>query len=372
MDTKKKYKVIFHGNLPPPYIGPNVATEIIVNSKLKDEFELIHHDLTDPRDIGTLGKLDFMNFYLAFKHYAQLFFMCIKHKPDLVYVPAGQTTVGYGRDAGFILIAKLFGIKVLTHLRGGYFKNWYNESGKLTKAFVRFVHKKVDGQIVLGNNLRPLFNWLIPDSKIYVIPNGGTFKVKHDVRNHEKVTVLFLGNYIKTKGVLEVLYASEEVCKKFPNVQFAFAGEWRDEETKTAFNDFVSKHPELPIINHGTVKGEQKFNILNDADIFVFPSYYRNEGHPWVIVEAMAAGLPVISTDHAAISESVIEGVNGYLVEKKSVEQVADRIMKLAADKNLRDKMGSESRRLYLENLTEEKMVERMGKVWRSVIENNV
>ena len=85
------------------------------------------------------------------------------------------------------------------------------------------------------------------------------------------------------------------------------------------FENFLQQHPELPVINHGPVKGDKKFSILNEADIFVFPTYYRNEGHPWVTVEAMAAGLPVISTDHAAISESVHDGKNGYLVEKKNL-----------------------------------------------------
>lgn len=369
MKKNGKYTVIFLGKLPPPYIGPSVACEILINSKLKEEFNLVHLDLSDPRDINTLAKMDFTNFYLAFKQYAQLFWYCIKHKPDLVYVPAGQTNVGYTRDAGYILIAKLFGVKVLTHLRGGYFLNWYNESGKAMKSFIRFIHKKVNGQIVLGNNLRPLFNWIVPDNKIFVIPNGGNFPVIYDARNHDKVTVLFLGNYVKTKGVLEALYAAPDVYAAHKNVVFAFAGEWRDEEAKKLFEEFVQKHPELPVVNYGPVKGQQKFDIFSKADIFVFPTYYRNEGHPWVTVEAMAAGLPVISTDHAAISESVHDGKNGYLVEKKNVQQLADKIKILVADKALRDKMGAESRRIYLDNLTEEKMIERMGNAFRKTIE---
>ena len=62
---RTRYRVLFLGKLPPPYIGPSVATQLILNSRLKDEFELIHLDLSDPRDIDTLGKIDFMNIYLA-------------------------------------------------------------------------------------------------------------------------------------------------------------------------------------------------------------------------------------------------------------------------------------------------------------------
>jgi len=366
----KKYTVVFLGKLPPPYIGPATACEIIINSKIKDDYRLIHLDLSDHRDINTLAKVDFMNNYLAIKQYVMLVWYIIRYWPDLVYVPAGQTNIGYTRDAGYILIAKFFGRKVLTHLRGGYFKSWYDESGPKMQWFIRCIHKKVNGQIVLGNNLRPIFNWLLPDSKIYVVPNGGTFNVNYSARNHDKIRVLYLGNFIKTKGVLEVLYSAPEVCKKYKNVEYVFAGELLEPEIKNIFDSFKKEHPELPINIVGTVKGEAKIKVLNEADIFVFPTYYRNEGHPWVIVEAMAAGLPVISCNHAAISESVIEGVNGYLVEKQNVQQVVEKIDILASDKALRDKMGAESRRLYLENFTEEKMIERLSGVFKKVIES--
>ena len=363
-----KQKVLFLGKLPPPYIGPAVACEIILNSKLKEKYQLIHLDTSDHRDINTLNRIDFMNVFLALKQYAQMIRLLIRHRPNLVYIPAGQTNIGYLRDSGYILLAKIFGRKVLTHLRGGYFKHWYDESGSLLKSYIRFVHKKVDGQIVLGNNLRYLFNWLIPDEKIYVVPNGGNFPGGDHITRHDTITVLFLGNYIKSKGVLEALYSSAITCKQNSRIRYSFAGEWRDAEAENLFKEFMAAHPELPITNHGPVKGDAKFNLLRDSDIFVFPTYYRNEGHPWVIVEAMAAGLPVISTNHAAISESVIDGENGFLVEKKNTEQLADRILKLASDADLRRTMGDKSRQLYLENFTEEKMAERMGNVFEKVI----
>ena len=114
-------QIIFLGKLPPPYIGPSVACEIIINSKLKDEFHLIHLDTSDHRDINTLGKIDVGNIYYALKQYAMLIKYLFKYREAIVYVPAGQTTVGYIRDAVFIVIAKLFNRKVVTHLRGGNF-----------------------------------------------------------------------------------------------------------------------------------------------------------------------------------------------------------------------------------------------------------
>ena len=247
MKTEKK-KIIFLGKLPPPYIGPAVATKIILNSRLKEDFDLIHLDLSDHRDINTLAKIDFTNIYLAFKHYFCLAILIIKEKPDLVYIPAGQTTIGYLRDAGFILISKFFRKKVLCHLRGGNFLNWYGSTSKLTKWIVRTVHSKVDGQIVLGNNLRQLFNWILPEEKIFVIPNGGTYSIAkrtQEKQNKKVLNILYLGNFVATKGVLDVLKAVSLVAKVHPDVKFLFAGTWTKESTKVEFDKIASQYSDL-------------------------------------------------------------------------------------------------------------------------------
>jgi glycosyltransferase involved in cell wall biosynthesis len=360
-----KTTILFLGKLPPPYIGPSVACQIILNSKLKDEFNLIHVDLSDHRDISTLGKIDFGNFYLAFKQYADLWKKLKQHPDAMMYIPAGQTTVGYIRDAVFIVIAKLFKRKVISHLRGGNFLNWYNKAPWFARWTVRKVHSRVDAQIVLGHNLRNLFNWLIPDKYIYVIPNGGNYTIPKVQKAGNKIRILYLGNLIGTKGVLETLYSTEYLKDKKETFEIIFAGSWRDDETKKAFLQYKASHPELPITLAGTVSGNAKFELLASSDIFVFPTYYPNEGHPWVIVEAMAAGLPVITTDHAAISESVKDHVNGFLVEKKNAAAVAEKIRYLIEHPEERMEMGRKSREMYEKGFTQDIMIERMAQVFR-------
>ena len=362
------------GKLPPPYIGPAVAAQIILNSRLKEEFQLIHLDLSDHRDVNTLSKIDFVNIYLAFKQYTQLVVLILKHKPDMVYIPAGQTTIGYLRDAVFILLSKLFRRRVLCHLRGGNFLSWYNASSRVTQWVVRIVHRRVDGQIVLGSNLRQLFSWILPEDKIFVVPNGGNYTIANEARQEntnpdtDRCNVLFLGNFIGSKGVLDVLKASRIVNETYPKARFRFAGSWRDSETRTEFNRFMSENPHLAVDVLGPVTGDDKYKLLASSDLFVFPTYYPNEGHPWVIVEAMAAGLPIISTRHAAIPESVHDGVNGYLVEKHSPKQIAEKVIFLIKNPDVRQKMSGESRRIYLENFTEDIMVRKLGASFSAVL----
>jgi len=370
MLTKKK-RVIFLGPVPPPYMGPTISTELILKSSLKNEFDLIHLDTSDHRDLNKLNKADIWNFLLAFKHYYLLILSIIKCDPELVYIPICQTTLGYFRDAIFILIAKIFNRKVISHLRGGNFRNWYLSSSPLVRWVVRQIHSLVDGQIVLGENLKSLFRGILTDEKLFVVPNGGNFHLnvkKGPFHEDEKVRILFLSNLIKEKGIFDILSAVPEVISFTRNVEFIFAGEWQNHKTKEEYNRFMKENEGLPIRTFGPLSGKVKLDLLTSVDIFILPTYYPPEGHPWVIIEAMAAGLPIITTDQGVIKELVIDGINGFIIEKRSPQQIAEKVKFLISHPDVRNKMGQESRRLYLENFTEEKMVEKLIFAFNSVL----
>ena len=97
-----------------------------------------------------------------------------------------------------------------------------------------------------------------------------------------------------------------------------------------------------------------------EADVFVFPTYYPFEGHPWVIVEAMAAALPIITTNQGCIKETVIDGKNGFIIPKKDPDAIAEKIICFITHPELRETMGNMSRKLYEENFTEKHFVQRM------------
>jgi glycosyltransferase involved in cell wall biosynthesis len=181
------------------------------------------------------------------------------------------------------------------------------------------------------------------------------------------VRVLYLANMIRTKGALDVLRA----CKRIgagQAIEFVFAGAWREADFRVEIEEFIEQNPGLPITWLGQVTGLEKARVFGGADLFVFPTYYPPEGHPWVIVEAMAAGLPVISTDQGAIRESVEDGGTGYIVEKRNPEHLAAKIRSLANDSDLRARMGAAGRSRYLAEFTEERMVAKMESTFREVL----
>ena len=108
----------------------------------------------------------------------------------------------------------------------------------------------------------------------------------------------------------------------------------------------------------------KKLQLFSKADIFVFPPS-EPEGHPWVLVEAMAASLPIIATNQGAISESVIDGQNGYITSGEPVD-IANKISLLFND-DIRLRLGKNSNLIYKQKFTEETLVKNLLEVFNNV-----
>lgn len=358
--------IIFMAPSPPPYMGPSTATEVLLGSGFASELDVIHIDTADRRPLTTLGRFDLTNLGLALKHYFLLLGKLLTTRVELVYVPISQTTVGYLRDVPFILLARLFGKKLVLHLRGGYFREFYDSSGRLMKFIVRTTLRRADRMIVLGEGLKKLFDGLIPEEKLSVVPNGLDLEIpeRSDYRGGGVIRVLFLGNLVRSKGFFEVLEAAAKVREKHGGVEFVFAGAWQSDADRRECEDYVRVHGLDGCVRFaGPVHGPAKLELLRDSDVLAFPTYYPPEGHPWVVVEAMAAGLPIISTDQGAITDSVRDGENGFIVEKRDPARVAEKIGLLISDPGLRERMGKSSRELYLRNFTGDHFCRRMTSV---------
>jgi glycosyltransferase involved in cell wall biosynthesis len=357
---RNKKGIIFMAATPPPYMGPSVATDIILNSRFVEEFNIFHIDTADRRPLKNLGKIDFINIILSLKHYFQLLKYLIFSGAELVYVPITQTTIGFLRDVPFIILSKLFRKKIVLHLRGGNFRNFYKKSNIVTQFFIRKTLRMIDRMIVLCHSLRKVFKHLVPEDKISFVPNGLNLNLdKSKTKNNEKLTIIFLSNLRKSKGFWETLFSIKKVVQYDSNVIFIFAGSWRYDEDRIKCQCYLKKEKiEDYVIFEDSIVGREKTNALQEAHVFVLPTY--NEGHPWVIVEAMAAGLPIITTDSGCIKECVIDGENGFIIPKQDPSAVAEKIIYFMKYCEKRGKMGKRSRELYEQNFTEEHFVQGM------------
>jgi glycosyltransferase involved in cell wall biosynthesis len=108
------------------------------------------------------------------------------------------------------------------------------------------------------------------------------------------------------------------------------------------------------VFYHGMVLGEEKQQFLIEANALILPTYYPWEGQPISIIEALAFCTPVIATPHKGIPDQVIDGYNGFLVDKNSPEQIADAVQKLFENPDLYRKLSENARRHFIENFSQE------------------
>lgn len=361
-------KVLILGKLPPPYMGPAIATEIILNSSLKKNFEIIHLNTKVNETLTGIGQFSFRKIFRSYALYWQMIKIMWSQRPQLILIPFSQDTVPFIKDSIFIFIGKLFSGKVLLHLRGSNLQNWLNQSSVITQWFVRKMFRLSDGVIVLGNNLRYLFKDYYPEEKIFVVPNGCNYSLPVINKPASAIVhILYLANLQASKGIEDVLLALAELKRqKIEGFDLTVIGMWRNEEFKGKCMKLIEDH-QLPVTVFPPKSGNEKMAAMCSSDIFVFTPR-EPEGHPWVIVEALACGLPVISTDQGAIVESVLDGKNGFIVNNNAPDEIAGKIKLLMKDNALRKQMGAESRRHYEENFTEDKMVERLTATFNKVI----
>jgi glycosyltransferase involved in cell wall biosynthesis len=366
--------ILLIGSTPPPYHGSNISFNNIVNSNISDIYNTYHLDISDHRDLSNLGKFDAHNIYMGIKHILQLIYYLIRNKPNIVYLGPGANAASYLRDGLFIIISYMIRRPIIIiHMRSGtYFRDvFYERSNIFYKYFIRYTLKKVNTAIVLGENLKRTVEGLVND--ITVIPNGTNFNPDISMKKYKQngcIMVSYLGNYLESKGIIDILNAAEIIIKKYNNVIFKFAGNWRDQEhqTRIIVDGYIRNYSGI-IQFVGPVYNQEKEKYLLNTDIFVFPSW--NESFGLVNIEAMAAGCPVISTkDVGAIPEVVLDGITGILVEKRRPDKIAEAIIKLIEHPELRVSMGKAGRKRYEKYYKMEHNVNKIIELFSKVLES--
>ena len=308
-------KICFIAQFPPPMHGLSKAVETLYNSRLSQEFDFEKINITN-------NKLFLKNLNLI-----------RKSKADLFYFTISQTKGGNFRDLLIFKLLRRQRKKCLIHLHGGYYRQLVdnNMGAWQRKANYRAI-SKLDGAIVLGESLKPIFKGMIPDDKIYVVPNcvddqylmsDDEFNEKVRTLENRKIRhVLYLSNFIRSKGYPEVLEMAKLEKERVEaggerKLYFDFAGRFFEKHEEDYFNGYIKDNKlEEYVKYHGVVGGDKKRKLLKESDVFVLLTRYPNEGQPISILEAMGNGMVIVTTDHAGISDIVEDGVNGFCFSK--------------------------------------------------------
>jgi len=356
--------ILVIGPVPPPFGGVETMTESVLRSRLASRYRLIHLDTTQHRGSAARG-FTTRNALVALARYCLLLWLVARHQPAVVYLPINSTRAGFLRDSGFVLLARLLRRRIIGHVHGGTFDQLCDTASPHGRALIRWVLDQLTAVIALSGYWRDYLGGLVPPARVTVVPNGvdlttlpmrpptpqrsqGLHQQGHAATggggdegptHNSGCHVVFLGSLGQRKGVFDLLRAIALV-RQTTDVSLTCAGleENRGEgaQVRRLCRDLqLTKVVSFP----GAVYGPAKLRLLREADVFVLPSHAENM--PMAVLEAMAVGLPVVTTPVGALPEVITSGMNGLLVSPGDIHALAAAVLDLLHDPHRRALIGA-------------------------------
>ncbi|MGV3705925.1 MAG: glycosyltransferase family 4 protein [Arcticibacter sp.] len=279
----------------------------------------------------------------------------------------------YGTVGAMIAEAcKLAGVPLVIHFHGADAHHHptiseYKEAYKQAFAYASTIIGVSNDMI---SSLRQLG---APQEKLVLNPYGiNTERFSpSDERTRSNSTFLFVGRFVSKKSPQTTIKAFQEVAKRYPEARLIMAGAGPLLEESKALAQELGLTEKITFT--GVLPSDEISKLLKESCCFVqhsvTPPDGDMEGTPNTILEAAAAGLPIVSTRHAGIKEAVIDGKTGYLVDEYDTQGMAAKMAEILAAPERAREMGNEGRKHILQNYTLSDRIARLNSILEQAIE---
>ena len=285
-------------------------------------------------DVHRLPRIK-VRFFGVFAFWIEIVRTVRKIKPDIVHVQS----LSIATPA--LISKRILEIPYLVWGRGTdvYLPDWF------TKLTAKIIMKNADSLLALTENMKQKMREMC-DRDISVVPNGidlERFKISSGGKKGDSAkTIIFVGRLHPVKAVQYLIEAMAIIHQEMPDVKLVIVG---DGAERSRLEELAERLDLKSCIQFaGQVPQERIPQVMHQADVFALPSL--TEGFPVVLLEAMAAGLPIVATNVGGIPDIVEDGVNGYLVNAKSPDEMAEKILMLMQNSVMREKISANNREI--------------------------
>jgi glycosyltransferase involved in cell wall biosynthesis len=371
-------KLLVFAHVPPPYHGQSAAVKLMLEQfggdRRKAKFrhrppnrydiECYHVNARFSKTLEDVGELQAGKFFLVLFYCLQAIWCRFRYGvKTLYYVPAPGKAVALYRDWLVMFFCRPFFEKVIFHWHGGGLAKWLETSVQGgVRSVTCYLMKDASLSIVLTEFGRGDAEKLLP-RRVAVVPSGIPDPCPHFAEilltrrrtraaafkrmlsgesafqneTDKTVNVLFLAHCIREKGVFDAIeaiaLANEKLAAENLLLRFRLTliGAFASHPEEKEIREFIrARNLQNAVTILGFVSDERKHQELRDADVFCFPSYYPAEGQPAGLMEALAFGLPIVTTRWRAIPAMLPENYPG-LVGIKSPAQIAEKFRLVCA-----------------------------------------
>lgn len=296
-----------------------------------------------------------------------LFYHLCFSKLSLVHIHTASTT-SFFRNAMSIYVAKLFKVKIILHIHGAKFDVFYNDGNILTKKLITNILNKVNVIIVLSSAWERFIRPITKNQNINIVFNPVdihlySHKAKSQRENILTNNILFLGALEQRKGIFDILHAMPAILAKVPDAKLWLCGNGPTKPLETLCSELGILGN---VVFYGWLDGNSKIEKLLNSDLLALPSYH--EGLPVAIIEAMAAGLPIVSTTVGGIPELIQNGENGFLVTSGDIDALAAAIIDILSNDELMSKMSNNNKKKVLEEYDISIIIKQIDSIYKGII----
>ena len=252
----------------------------------------------------------------------------------------------FWRKSVLCALAGAFRVPYVIHLHDGRLPDFYHRAcGPLGRAWVRVVLRRAARVVVLSARWRDVVQAIEPAARAIVIGNPVELPAVLPPLRTPARQVLYLGWLMREKGVLDLVRAIPAVLRIVPDARFVLAGTGiAGRSDRAAIMELAhALGVEHALSFPGWVEGREKRELFCESDVFVLPSHA--EGLPLGVLEAMAAGTPVVASRVGGIPDVIAHRITGLLVEPAAPQALAQAIAKLLMDDGLRSCVRENARR---------------------------
>ena len=346
---KKNKSILIIGPFPEPTTGVSLANKVVSDIlKEQPDYKVDHINTSYSRFDEAIGKFSFHKLFFNLSFYPKAYEI---FSNKIIYITPGQTFFGVIKYTAFILLSTLFRREIIVHVHGNHLGNEYKSLTGIKKKVFYFLLSKTTKGIVLSASLKGNMTPFISDDKIKVLPNfAEDYLLKTESKkSFEKLQIIYLSNLMEEKGIFDLLEALTLLEENGIPYEAKIAGAI-DHMQKEEIEKCFSKLQYTSYV--GIVKGDQKNELLHWGNLFVLPTYYKMEGQPISILEAMATGNVILTTKHAGIPDIITDGKHGYFFEKKNAKSLFEKLVYFDKHKDEVAQISQSNQHYFKENFT--------------------